>query len=64
MTTLVEFLRARLDEDEETARAAEHADGPSTLEWRVAGSRHQSAGAETPAFRRGRKRLPPSLDRS
>jgi hypothetical protein len=38
--TLAEFLRARLDEDEAAAKAAEHADGPDTLSWRRGGARH------------------------
>lgn len=37
--TLVEFLTARLDEDEQTVRATEHADGPATLHWRPGGRR-------------------------
>ena len=39
MISLVDFLLARITEDEETARAAEHDDGPSTLEWRRGGKR-------------------------
>src|SRR5690349_1270697 len=40
MDDLTEFIKARLDEDEAAARAAEHNDGPGTLEWRVGGPRH------------------------
>jgi hypothetical protein len=36
---LTAFVTARLDEDEAAAKAAEHNDGPYTLEWRVGGPR-------------------------